>query len=226
MTITTQTSAPAPSPFLQRRRGTIAFTLLELLVAISLFTLVLVSIFQCWKLIANGSKIGLESAASAQRARTGIMTIQAALETAQMALGSLDYYKFEADTSGKFAALAFTARLPDNFPGSSLFGDNSTRRMTFDVERGEDGKNNLIMRQWPYLVKEETHYEIVLARDVSVFNIEFWSDKEKDWVKDFVETNQIPKVMRVALGIGYSARDWNRPQQLVTRVVAPAATPH
>ncbi|MGZ4971557.1 MAG: PulJ/GspJ family protein [Limisphaerales bacterium] len=212
-----------------RKRSLLAFTLLEILVAMSLFTLVLVSIFQCWKLIANGSKVGLEAAASAQRARTGILTIQAALQTAQMSLGSLDYYTFEADTSGKFAALAFTARLPDNFPGSSLFGDSSTRRITFQVERGQDNKNNLVMTQWPLLVavtKDATPYPIVLARDVSVFNIEFYSDKEKDWVTEFLETNQIPKLMRVALGVGYSAHDLNRPQQLVTRVVAPAASAH
>lgn len=210
-------------------RSLLAFTLLELLVAMSLFTLIMVSIFQCWKLIANGSRLGLEAAATAQRARTGILTVQAALQTAQMSLGSLEYYTFEADTSGKFAALAFTARLPDDFPGSSLFGDSSTRRITFQVERGQDGKNNLIMTQWPLLVavtKDATPYPITLARDVSVFNVEFWSDKEKDWVADFPETNQIPKLMRVALGVGYSANDWNRPQQLVTRVVAPAASPH
>jgi prepilin-type N-terminal cleavage/methylation domain-containing protein len=206
-----------------------AFTLLEILVAMSIFTLVMVSIFQCWKLIVSGTQIGEQAAASAQRARTGILTIQEALQTAQMSLGSLDYYTFEADTSGKFAALAFTARLPDSFPGSSLFGDSSTRRVTFQVERGEDNKNNLVMTQWPLLVaitKEATPYPIVLARDVSVFNVEFWSDKEKDWVTEFVETNQLPKLMRVALGVGYSARDMNRPQQLVTRVVAPAATVH
>ncbi|HWF19191.1 MAG TPA: hypothetical protein VG754_07985 [Verrucomicrobiae bacterium] len=207
----------------------LAFTLLEILVAISLFTLVLISIFQCWKLIANGSRIGLEAAGSAQRARTGILTIQEALQTAQMSLGSLQYYTFEADTSGKFAALAFTARLPDSFPGSSLFGDSSTRRITFQVERDKDNKNNLVMTQWPLLVaitKDATPYPIVLARDVSVFNVEFWSDKEKDWVTEFLETNQIPKMMRVALGVGYSAHDFNRPQQLVTRVVAPASSPH
>jgi hypothetical protein len=209
----------------------LAFTLLELLVAISLFTLVLVSIFQCWKLIVTGSKTGLDAAASAQRARTGIITIEAALQTAQMSMASLQYYTFEADTSGKFAALAFTARLPDNFPGSSLFGDNSMRRVTFAVERDKEdnNKNNLIMTQWPLLVavsKDATPYPIVLARDVSVFNIEFWSDKEKDWVVDFLETNQIPKLMRVALGVGRSAQDMNRPQQLVTRVVSPAASPH
>jgi hypothetical protein len=195
----------------------------------AIFSLVLISIFQCWKLIVTGSKVGLEAAASAQRARTGILTIQEALQTAQMSLGSLDYYTFEADTSGKFAALAFTARLPDNFPGSSLFGDASTRRITFQVERDKDGKNNLVMTQWPLLVaitKDATPYPIVLARDVSVFNVEFWSDKEKDWVVEFLETNNIPKLMRVALGIGYQPHNFSAPAQLVTRVVAPAATVH
>lgn len=212
-----------------RKRSLLAFTLLEILVAISIFTFVLIAIMQCWKLIVTGSKVGLEAAASAQRARTAILTIQEALQTAQMSLGSLDYYTFEADTSGKFAALAFTARLPDSFPGSSLFGDASTRRITFQVERGQDGKNNLIMTQWPLLVavtKDATPYPITLARDVSVFNVEFWSDKEKDWVVEFPETNNIPKVMRVALGIGSQPHDFNAPQQLVTRVVAPAATVH
>jgi type II secretory pathway pseudopilin PulG len=212
-----------------RKRSVIAFTLLEILVALALFSFVLVSIMECWKLIVTGSKVGLEAAASAQRARTGILTIQEALQTAQMSLGSLDYYTFEADTSGKFAALAFTARLPDKFPGSSLFGDASTRRITFQVERGADNKNNLIMTQWPLLVavtKDATPYPIVLARDVSVFNIEFWSDKEKDWVVEFPETNNLPKVMRVALGIGYMPNNMSAPQQLVTRVIAPAASVH
>jgi len=203
-----------------------AFTLIELLVAMSLFTLVLISIFSCWKIIVTGSRVGLEAAASAQRARTGIHTVQAALQTAQMSLGNLDWYTFIADTSGKFTAVAFTARLPDDFPGSSLFGDNSTRRVTLQVERGEDGKNNLMMRQWPLLVKDEDPYAIVLARDVSVFNIEFWDDKEQDWMVDFPATNALPRAMRVALGVGYSPHDINRPQQLVERYVAPAASVH
>ena len=212
-----------------RKRRLLAFTLLEILVAISIFTLVLISIMQCWKLVVTGSKVGLEAAASAQRARTAILTIQEALETAQMSLGSLDYYTFDVDCDGKFTAVAFTARLPDKFPGSSLFGDASTRRVTFEVKRGEDNKNDLIMTQWPLLVaitKDATPYPITLARDVSVFNIEFYDDKEKDYMKCFTLSNQLPKLMRVVVGIGYQPNNPNAPQQVVTRYVAPAASVH
>jgi type II secretory pathway pseudopilin PulG len=213
----------------RRKRSLLAFTLLEILVAISIFTLVLISIMQCWKLVVTGSKVGLEAAASAQRARTAILTIEQALETAQMSLGSLDYYTFDVDCDGKFTGIAFTARLPDKFPGSSLFGDASTRRITFQVEKGQDNKNNLVMTQWPLLVavtKDATPYPITLARDVSVFNIEFWDDKEKDFVKCFTQSNQLPKLMRVMVGIGYQPNNWSAPQQIVTRYVAPAASVH
>lgn len=210
-----------------RTKRKLAFTLLELVVAMSLFTLVLISIFACWKVIVTGSKVGLEAAASAQRARTGILTVQAALQTAQMSLGNLDWYTFIADTSDeKFTAVAFTARLPDNFPGSSLFGDNNTRRVTFQVERGQNGENNLIMRQWPLLVKDEDPYSIVLARDVSAFNIEFWDDKLQDFAKEFPATNALPRVMRVMLGIGHAPNDQSKPQQIVERYAAPAAQVH
>ena len=206
-----------------------AFTLLEILVAVSLFMLIMGAILGCWKAVVNGTKIGIEAAAAAQRARIGIRTIEDALSTSEISTANLDYYSFLADTSEKFAALSLTSRLPDSFPGSNLFGDNVVRRVTFTVEKGANNENDLVMTQSPLLVVpsiDNQPYPIVLARDVSFFKLEFWSPKENDWMTEFLATNQFPKMIRVTLGVGHSSQNPNIPYELVTRTVAMPSVAH
>ncbi len=206
-----------------------AFTMLEMMVAIALFALIMGAITACWKSVANGAKIGIEAAAAAQRARIGIRTIEDALSTSEISTANIGFYSFVADTSEKFAALSLTSRLPDSFPGSNLFGDNVVRRVTFTVERGTDSQNNLVMTQMPLLVvpsEMNSPYPIVLARDVSFFKLEFWSPKENDWVTEFLATNQFPKMIRVTLGVGHSSQNPSIPYELITRTVAMPSVAH
>lgn len=49
-----------------------AFTLLEILVALSLLSIVVIAIYSSWNAILKGSKVGLDAAAESQRARMTI----------------------------------------------------------------------------------------------------------------------------------------------------------
>jgi hypothetical protein len=125
--------------------------------------------------------------------------------------------------------LSLAAHLPAAFPGSSLFGDNVIRRVTFDVERGNDGQNNLVMTQAPLLEALDganTPYPITLARDVNVFMLEFWSIQDGDWVVSFDQTNQFPPMIRVTLGCGHSAEHPEAPYEVIVRTVAMPAGAH
>jgi hypothetical protein len=155
--------------------------------------------------------------------------VEVALSCAEISYRNIQYYSFENDTSGKFATLSLAARLPAAFPGSGLFGDNVMRRVSFDVEPDSGGTNNLVMNQWPLLEaldKNNTPYPIVLARDVNVFMLEFWSPQDDDWVVSFDPTNQFPPLVRVTLGVGHSADHPDSPYDIIVRTVAIPSVAH
>jgi hypothetical protein len=212
------------------RRG--AFTLVEIMVAVTLFMLVMGSVFACWKAIMSGSRVGQSVAASAQRSRAAMRAVEDSLNNLELDASpqTIRYYAFIADTSEpQFASLSFAARLPASFLGSDYFGDAVTRRVTFDVEKDADQKLNLVMTQFPLLAIPSEQFppkSIVLARDVSAFVLEFWSPKENDWLTDFLVTNEIPPMIRITLGTGHSSQDQRMPVEIVSRVVAPAVFAH
>jgi len=202
-----------------------AFTLLEIVVAIALFSFIMMGVVASWQAIVKGTDAGRKAAAAAQRARVSIKALQDALTCAEVNNDAsvIQYYAFIADTSTKFASLSVAARLPAEFPGSGLFGDNVMRRVTFDVEKGPDNEDDLVMNQSPLLmVTSDSYppYPITLARDVTMFNMEFWSPKENDWVTEFIATNELPVMIRMTLGVGRSATDPTLPYEWVQRVVA------
>ncbi|HEX3721129.1 MAG TPA: prepilin-type N-terminal cleavage/methylation domain-containing protein [Verrucomicrobiae bacterium] len=206
-----------------------AFTLIEVMLSIMLFSLIMISIIACWKAVISGKITAENAAAAAQRARIGIRTVEVALSCAEISARNIQFYAFENDTSEKFATLSLAARLPAAFPGSGLFGDNVMRRVSFDVEAGPDGTNNLVMNQWPLLEaldQNNTPYPIVLARDVNVFMLEFWSTQDEDWVVSWDPTNQFPPLVRVTLGVGHSPEHPDSPYDVIVRTVAMASVAH
>jgi hypothetical protein len=206
-----------------------AFTMLELMIAIALFTFIMLSVLSCWKVIVSGTIIAKGAAAAAQRARIGIKSVEEALECAEISKANIQYYAFLTDTSEKFASLSLAAHLPAAFPGSSLFGDNVIRRVTFDVEKGDDGQNDLVMKQAPLLEALDsvnTPYPITLARDVNVFMLEFYSTNQGEWVVSFDPTNDFPPLVRVTLECGHSAEHPDVPYEVIVRTVAMPCTTH
>ncbi len=214
-----------PRRLQQRNRS--AFTIIEVMVSMAVFMLIMGSVIGCWKCILSGQNAAEGAAAAAQRARIGIKTVEEALATGEISQPNIDFYAFLTDTSGKFASLSLAARMPADFPGSGLFGDNVMRRITFDVEN-VDGTNNLVMNQSPLLEaldERNTPYPITLARDVSQFMLEFWSTQDGDWVVSWDPTNAFPPMVRITLGVGHAPHS-DAPYDLITRVVAMPSSAH
>jgi Prokaryotic N-terminal methylation motif len=204
-------------------RDVAAFTLLEVVIAITVFTFIMISVLSCWRCVVSGKMIAEEAAAAAQRSRIGIKTVAEALTCAQLSSQNIQFYGFETDTTSKFASLSLAARLPGDFPGSGLYGDIVMRRVTFDVEKDTDGTENLVMNQSPLLAvldDQNTPYSITLARDVNVFMLEFWSVQNGEWEVAWDPTNQLPPMVRVTLGCGHSASNPDLPYELICRTVA------
>ena len=207
-----------------------AFTIIEVMLAIFIFAMVLTAIYSTWIGIMRGTKAGLAAAAEAQRSRVAARTIEQALITAQMFYENIRYYGFNTDTSGDFAYLSMASRLPADFPGVGRYGmgDVVVRRVTFAVQSGPDGRNELIMSQSPLLMVTNRSgvepYNIVLAKDVTEFTCEFWDAQKRDWVDSWIYTNQLPRLVKMTLGLG-KTKNSSKSHDVVSRIVALSAQP-
>lgn len=202
-----------------------AFTLLELMLAIAIFSLVMAAIYSSWMLILRATKVGQEAAAEAQRRRVAVRTIESALMCVQSFQATQQYYTFIVQ-NGDEPLLSFTSRLPDDFPRNGRFGDFNMRRVTFTVEAGPDSEKDLVLRQNPILMdmdKDEQEHPLVLARHVKSFAAECWDPTQSDWSDKWDNTNQIPTMVRFTLVLGGNPLNNfgdTSPALAVTRVVA------
>lgn len=199
-----------------------AFTLVEVLLASAILAMVLTGIYASWTSILRGSKVGLDAAAEAQRTRTALRAIEEALSSAQLYSGNIRYYSFLADTSKDFAELSFVSRLPASFPGSGLFGEQVVRRVWFLVEQNAKGKNQLVLKQTPLLEAPESDakpYSIVLAPNVNIFAIEFLDTNRWEWVSEWLYTNRLPKMARVAVSFGEKRHGPAKPEDTTIQTV-------
>ena len=199
-------------------RGRRAFTVLEVMVAVLLFAIILTSLYSTWRLIIQSTRSAIRSTTDAQRARMAMRTIEDALASATLFAGNPRLYFFQAETSGSFAALSFAADLSDSFPGSGNFGGEKVRRVSFYVP---SGGSDLVLEQTSLLANLEvggTPNTTLLAKDVSLFQMEFWDAQQREFASEWLSTNQLPVIVRVTLGFG-RGRLPSEPDQMVTRVV-------
>jgi prepilin-type N-terminal cleavage/methylation domain-containing protein len=181
-----------------------AFTLVEVLIAIGLLGMVVAAIYSSWLAILRASRTAQTASAAAQRERMAIQVMEDALNATCMFAANGRWYAFVAENRDD-ALLSFVAHLPKSFPRAGRFGDLDVRRVTFTLEPGPDSQKQLVLRQSPLLMdvdEDEQNNPLVLARYVKELKFEFWDAKQNDWVDEWNDTNQIPKVVMVSLTVG------------------------
>jgi prepilin-type N-terminal cleavage/methylation domain-containing protein len=216
----------------QSSTGNCAFTLIEVMVAIMVFSMVLASIYATWALVIRATVVGNDAAAQAQRQRVVLRSIGDALMGVQSFQASQQYYWFKLG-NGDEPFLSFVARLPDSFPRHNKFvgemagPDSNARRVTFSLAANADNGRDLILRQSPILMEmddDEKQIPLVLAKNVKEFKIEWWGTNNlniagwnTDW--DDTQTNTIPQMLRVRLVMGANlARGKDAPDFAATHI--------
>ena len=187
-----------------------AFTLIEIMIAIAIFSMVLAAIYSTWASIMRATQVAQDVAGQAQRQRITLRTIEDSLMAVQSYQASPQYYCFIVENE-EAPVLSFTARVPELFPRNGKFINPNTgrdfnlRRLTYTLEAGQNGEKDLVLRQNPVLMdldQDEKQYPLVLARNVRKFFIECWDTNKLDWSKEWLDTNSIPKLLRVNLVMG------------------------
>ena len=185
------------------------FTLIEILMAMAIFSLVMTAIYSTWMAIIRGSQAGLKAAAEVQRERMVMHTLEQALTAVRLfqADPSLSRAGAQPDSfvveNGSDAKLSFVARLPKSFPRSGRFGDFAVRHVEFAL-RDKDSQRQLVLRQWPVLMdpndfKDEIENPVVLAKNVEELTFDLWVRGATDWLDTWTQTNQLPDLVKVTL---------------------------
>ena len=110
-----------PTKKLEGRQQKSAFTLIEIMVALGIFALVLMAIYETWTALLRASKTGMDAAAQVQRERIAMHVLEEALTSARSFAVDLEHYGFVVE-NGSEATLSFVARLPQSFPRSAELG--------------------------------------------------------------------------------------------------------
>jgi type II secretion system protein J len=193
-----------------------AFTLVEMMIAIAILSIILAAIYSTWTAILRSAKVGLDAAASVQRARIAVRMLEDSLTSAQSFTRNPQFYGFVAE-NGSEPILSFVARVSKSFPRSGKFGDLDLRRITFTI----DGDRQLVLRQNPVLMEldeDEKKYPLVLVKNVKEFSLQFWDQRLKDWTDEWTQTNTLPKLVTITLKVadnGTSAKSDN-----ITRIIS------
>jgi prepilin-type N-terminal cleavage/methylation domain-containing protein len=196
-------------------RRTRGFTIIEIMTAMVIFGMVVAAIFASWSAIVHGAASGNRAAATAQRSRVALRTIEDALGATRSYVADVQYYTFEAD-NGSEPYLSFVSLLSPTFPRSGRFGEFNVRRVTFAVEQGQDSSKRLVLRQNPVLMdmdEDEQNYPVVLANDVRKFEMGFWDKQKGDWLDEWTQTNQLPQMVKFTIQLGGDENE-------ITRIVA------
>lgn len=200
-----------------RRASAYGFTIIEILTAMAIFAMVVAAIFASWQAIVRGSASGNAAAVRAQRSRIALRTIEEALGSTRSFVADVQYYSFEAD-NGSEPYLSFVSKLSPEFPRSGRFGGFDVRRVTFALENAPHGnEKRLVLRQNPVLSEmdeDEQNYPVVLANNVTKFEMEFWDKKKQDWLDEWTQTNQLPQMVKFTMELEDNA------QGEITRIVA------
>ena len=203
-----------------------AFTLLEIMVALFILTMVVVAIYSSWLAVMRGAETGKKAAAAAQRSRIAARALEDALTTARMFAADSYDYSFVAE-NGDSATLSFVARPPETFPRGTRF-NFKLRRVTFSMERDKNSSGtDLVLRQRPVLMemdKEEEENPVVLAHNVTKFEMQFWDVRKSMYVDSWPQTNQLPTLVMVILEMGTDETHSQLPQSVVKEISLPTTT--
>jgi hypothetical protein len=86
------------------------------------------------------------------------------------------------------------------------------------------GERELVIRQQPILMdldEDEENYPLVLAKGVREMAFQFWDTRLNDWVDEWTQTNQLPKLVKFTLRFGGANQSYSsHSQDEVTRMVA------
>ncbi len=211
---------------LRPHKTTAAFSMVELMVAVSLLMMMLGTLYSSWAAILQSTRSGSVAAANVQRERVTVQHVADALAGAVMVENGEDWYRFKADNWSGYSSLSFIQRIPESKRKPSA---QSFRRVSFSVEPSSNGSEwELVRRETPVTeAPKATPVEPQgLVRRVRHFKVEFLGPNG-EWKTRWTGVSRLPRRARisVAIGPGESKDVRMREVALMSSTIAHGGTP-
>lgn len=149
-----------------------------------------------------------------------VRSIEKTLVMAQMFAANGNRYAFAGDNQN----LSLVTRLPDFFPRNESLDGFESWRLNYLL----DGRNHsdLVVEYAPFLMDTDQTEpaRIVLARNLTAFELQYWDAQRDGWTDQWISTNALPTLVRIALGLRPQRGSQDLPHQLVSRLVALPST--
>jgi len=190
---------------MRSKKPNAGFTLPEVLTAVVIVGLVLVTLYSCWAAVLGATQSSTIAVQDAQRERMAIRAISDAL-------AGVSWYEnrkegpLRLDDSLGFSHLKLISRVPPGFWGERELANYPLRRIEFVTEDMPGGESQLVMIQQALLAPTNSVkvHRTVLLPHVETFAVEVHSGGisntwEAFWPTLF-ETNGLPWQAKVSLG--------------------------
>jgi general secretion pathway protein J len=182
------------------------FTLVEVLLAVTILSLVIVGVYGVWSASLKAWKRGGEATEVFQRQRVVMETLTQLAESAVYFAASPDLYAIiGAKNPGLGDSVSFVTA-SDAFLPPSEANDIGMRRVTISMEQDEYHRTYLAIVNQPALtVKDNSKQELqahVVSMDVSGFAIRYLDPRDGNWYDKWEDANVIPSAMEFTVVFG------------------------
>jgi hypothetical protein len=177
-----------------------AFTLLEAVIATSIFMLLMVGVAALWsaswKAVDKISGSGLaRSESDILLRRLGEAADASVFHTKPKALYS---WKLGDSLTLNSADISFVTTFPPD-AGEPNVERAPVERILLKI-RDEDGRRSLVMFAAPFTMEEgEWQREVVLMDGVEGFRVRFWDEQQKDWTDRWDDEAKAPKAVQFSV---------------------------
>ena len=206
------------------------FTLVELLLALAIFSLVMAMAGGAFWSIMRSWRRGSEMLDQLHYGEYAMEQLVSAIRSAAWFPSKPLAYGFlldDAGGTGPDAAneIEFTTSGTAFLPPDSPYR-NGLHRLSVTVS-GSGGARGLAIQAWPHMTEEEdldrnAVETVVVTTEVRGFSCEWYDFEADDWSQDWEETNSLPKLLRVTLTMKPRESD-PTPVQLQRVVSVPVA---
>jgi type II secretory pathway pseudopilin PulG len=209
---------------MRNRRAEFAFTLLEIMLAVTILALVIAAVYSTWSAGLAGWKRSASVTENLQRERVILDTLADLTQSAVFFRSDKGLYavegKHEAQTGD---SISFVTGSDSLLPQTEIAAAGM-RRVTIMLGRDQRGRAFLGMSNQPALAPDKAPDPVlhVLSADVCGLGIRYRDPRSVAWVDKWEEQSIIPSAIEYTIAFG--ANDGRTPPVVVTRTVElPAA---
>ncbi len=207
-----------------RQRRDFAFTLLEAIVSILIFSLLMIAVGALWNVSWRAAERIARGSAGEQGAALVLRRLAQSVEASVFREKPVALYAGSGEDGGGggMDRISFvTSMAPDVAEPS---GETAPlERVSLQSQSGEKSSHQLVMLAGPLTMEErDWQRKTVLLDNLVAFRLRYWSEERKDWVAGWRDENHAPKAVQISFALkGEPLRTAAWPHQAVAWIRSP-----